>query len=66
MRRLIVILIVLITFFVANLILFNFSQDYKFFVKKLKNPNEVVYVKDKELLDEVDNTNKKISINTNT
>lgn len=64
MRRLIVVLVTLIIFFITNLILFNFSEDYKFFIKKLKNPDSVIYVKDSELLDEIDNKKGKNIINS--
>ena len=55
MRKLIIILIVFVIFFIINLILFSFSDDYKFFIKKVKDPEKVVYVEkdDKALIDEI-------------
>ena len=72
MRKLIIILIVFVIFFIINLILFNFSDDYKFFVKKVKDPEKVVYVEkdDKSLIDEITKDQKeiktwtKVTINT--
>lgn len=68
MRKLIIILIVFVIFFITNLILFNFSDDYKFFVKKVKDPEKVVYVEkdDKSLIDEITKDQKEIKTWTKT
>lgn len=53
MRKSIVILIVFIIFFIVNLVFFNFSDNYKFFIKKLKFSDQTVYIDDKKLSDEI-------------
>lgn len=68
MRKLIIILIVFVVFFITNLVLFNFSDDYKFFIKKVKDPEKVVYVEkdDKILVDEITKDKREIKTWTKT
>jgi len=68
MRKLIIILIVFVIFFITNLVLFNFSDDYKFFIKKVKDPEKVVYVEkdDKILIDEITKDQNEIKTWTRT
>jgi len=53
---------VFVVFFITNLVLFNFSDDYKFFIKKVKDPEKVVYVEkdDKILVDEITKDKREI------
>jgi len=57
----------LISIFIVNLIFYFISDDYKFFLKKIKNTDDVVYLEKKEYTDKIDNevlTGSEI-INTN-
>ena len=55
MRKIIIFIIFLISIFIVNLIFYFISDDYKFFLKKIKNPNDIVYVKNKVFDDTLDN-----------
>jgi len=55
------IIIIVFGIFILNLILYSFSKDYRFFIKKIKNNNEVIYIEWKQINDKVNNSiNKKI------
>jgi len=56
MRRIIIFIIFLIAIFIVNLIFYFLSSDYRFFLKKIKNPDEIVYLEDKVYDDTLDNT----------
>ena len=46
------ILIFLIIIFIVNIIFYYANEDYKFFIKKIKNPERIVYTEEKEITDE--------------
>ncbi len=54
MRKIILFIIFLISIFIVNLIFYFLSDDYKFFLKKIKNPEEIVYLDDKVYDDSID------------
>jgi len=60
----------LIIIFTLNIILYYSSEDYKFFIKKLKKSNEVIYTKeDVNISDNIDENNlksKKITLKEST
>ncbi len=51
MRKLIIFLIFLVFIFLINYVFYIVSEDYRFFIKKIKDPEDVVYV-DKEVIDD--------------
>lgn len=53
MRKIIGFIIFLIIIFVVNLVFYFLSDDYRFFLKKIKDTNQVVYLEDKVINDEV-------------
>lgn len=53
MRKLIIFLIFLISIFIVNVIFYFLSDDYRFFLKKIKTPNEVVYLEEKKYDDNI-------------
>jgi len=61
MRKIISFIIFLIVIFITNLVFYTLSDDYKFFLKKIKWKEEVVYLEDKkyddslEYMDSIDN-----------
>jgi len=55
MRKIIIFIIFLISIFIVNLIFYFVSDDYRFFLKKIKSPDEVVYLEDKVFDDTLDN-----------
>lgn len=55
MRKIIIFIIFLISIFIVNLIFYFISDDYKFFLKKIKNPDDIVYIDDKVFDDTLDN-----------
>jgi uncharacterized protein (UPF0333 family) len=59
MRKLIIFLIFLIIIFVLNVIFYFLSNDYRFFLKKIKSPNEVVYLEEKKYNDDIIDDNIK-------
>jgi len=63
MRKTITAIIFLIIIFVVNLIFYYLSDDYKFFLRKIKNTNDVVYLEEKVINDDeinnIDLENKK-------
>lgn len=52
MRNTILFIVFLIVVFLVNLVFYYISEDYQFFLKKLKNPNEVVYIDEKNINDD--------------
>lgn len=46
MRRLIVFLVFLVFLFLVNVTFYFLSEDYEFFLKKIKNDDEIVYMDD--------------------
>lgn len=54
MRKLIIIIIFLITIFTVNLIFYFLSEDYRFFLKKIKNWDNVVYLEEKKYNDSLE------------
>jgi len=44
MRRIILFLAFLVFLFLVNIIFYFLSEDYQFFLKKIKNNNEIVYI----------------------
>ncbi len=48
MKKLIIITIFLISIFIVNLTFYFLSEDYRFFLKKIKNKDEVVYLEEKK------------------
>lgn len=59
MRKLIIFLIFLIIIFVLNVIFYFLSTDYRFFLKKIKSPNEVIYLEEKKYNDDIIDDNIK-------
>lgn len=55
MRKIIIFIIFLISIFIVNLIFYFISDDYRFFLKKIKDTDEVVYLEEKTYNDELDN-----------
>lgn len=55
MRKLIIMIIFLIIIFVVNLIFYFLSDDYRFFLKKFKNKEEIVYLEEKQYDDVLEN-----------
>lgn len=53
MRRIIVFLVFLVFLFLVNVIFYFVSDDYKFFLKKIKNNDEIVYIDDTEIHDSI-------------
>lgn len=53
MRKWIITIIFLIIIFVINLIFYFLSEDYRFFLRKIKDPNEIVYLEEKEYDDKI-------------
>lgn len=66
MRRIILFLAFLVFLFLVNIIFYFLSEDYQFFLKKIKNNNEIVYIDWSEVNDSLrDNfieTNSDITI----
>ncbi len=52
MRKIIIFIIFLISIFIINLIFYFISDDYRFFIKKIKNTDDIVYLEDKQYNDE--------------
>ena len=46
MMKIVFILFFLIFTFILNIFLYFYSEDYKFFIKKIKYSDDIVYVKD--------------------
>lgn len=44
MRRIILFLVFLVFLFLVNIIFYFLSEDYQFFLKKIKNNNEIIYI----------------------
>lgn len=55
MRRIIVFLVFLVFLFLVNVTFYFLSEDYKFFLKKMKNSDEIVYIDDHEVNDSIRN-----------
>lgn len=55
MRKIIIFIIFLISIFIVNLIFYFISDDYRFFIKKIKNPDRVVYLEEKNYDDNIEN-----------
>jgi len=55
MRKIIIFIIFLISIFIVNLIFYFISDDYRFFLKKIKNTDKIVYLEKKEYNDKIDN-----------
>jgi hypothetical protein len=55
MRRLIVFLVFLVFLFLVNVTFYFLSEDYEFFLKKLKNDDEIVYMDDIVIDDSIRN-----------
>lgn len=55
MRKLIILIIFLIIIFLVNLIFYTISDDYKFFLKKIKDNDQVVYTKQEKIDDNLIN-----------
>lgn len=55
MRRIIVFLVFLVFLFLVNVTFYFLSEDYKFFLKKIKNNDEIVYIDDHEINDSIRN-----------
>jgi len=47
------IIFIIFVIFVLNIILYSFSKDYRFFIKKIKNNDEVVYIEGKQINDKI-------------
>lgn len=67
MRKLIYIIIFLIVIFIVNLIFYSVSEDYRFFLKKMKDSEQVVYLEEKKYddiikVDEIDETEEEEDI----
>jgi hypothetical protein len=60
MRKIIGFIIFLIIIFIVNLVFYFLSDDYRFFLKKIKDTNQIVYLEDKVIND---NDNDKVTIN---
>jgi hypothetical protein len=52
MRKIIIFIIFLISIFIINLIFYFISDDYRFFIKKIKNTDNIVYLEDNQYNDE--------------
>ncbi len=46
---------ILITIFLLNLWFYYFNEDYRFFIKKMKNSDDVIYIDDNLKIDDEDN-----------
>jgi len=57
MRKIIIFIIFLISIFIVNLIFYFISDDYRFFIKKIKNPDSVVYIEEKNYDDNIEKEN---------
>ena len=55
MRRLIVFLVFLVILFLVNVTFYFLSEDYEFFLKKIKNDDEIVYIDDDIIDDSIRN-----------
>ena len=55
MRRLIVFLVFLVFLFLVNVTFYFLSEDYEFFLKKIKNDDEIVYMDDMIIDDSIRN-----------
>jgi hypothetical protein len=62
MRRIIVFLVFLVFLFLVNVIFYFVSDDYKFFLKKIKNNDEIVYIDDTEIHDSIRNQFQDLNI----
>ena len=51
MRKIIIFIIFLIIIFVTNLSFYFLSEDYRFFLKKIKDTDQIVYLEDKVIND---------------
>jgi hypothetical protein len=54
MRKIIGFIIFLIIIFVVNLVFYFLSDDYRFFLKKIKDTDQVVYLEEKIINDTVE------------
>ena len=54
MRKIIAFIIFLISIFVINLIFYFVSDDYRFFLKKIKDTDEIVYLEEKTYNDSLE------------
>lgn len=52
MKLIVYLLLFIYTVFAFNIVLFELNDDYKFFIKKLKNNGEVVYVEKDKITDQ--------------
>ncbi|MFK7779676.1 MAG: hypothetical protein QM490_00885 [Candidatus Gracilibacteria bacterium] len=52
MRKTIGFVIFLIIIFIVNLVFYFLSEDYRFFLKKIKDTDQTVYLEEKEITDE--------------
>ena len=54
MRKIIIFIIFLIIIFIVNISFYFLSEDYRFFLKKIKDTNEIVYLDDKNINDDLE------------
>ena len=54
MRKIIIFIIFLIIIFIVNISFYFLSEDYRFFLKKIKDTNEIVYLEDKNINDDLE------------
>lgn len=54
MRKIILFIIFLIIIFVVNLFFYFLSEDYRFFLKKIKDTDQIVYLEEKNVSDELE------------
>lgn len=54
MRKLIILIIFFIIIFVINIIFYSLSEDYRFFLKKIKDRDEIVYLDEKNYDDNLE------------
>ena len=67
MRKIIIFIIFLISTFIINLIFYFISDDYRFFLKKIKNTDNIIYLDEKKYDDVIEDkilNNAKL-VNTN-
>ncbi len=53
MRKIIIFIVFLIIIFIINLIFYSLSEEYRFFLKKIKNSWDVVYLENKNIDDTI-------------
>ena len=56
------IIVFIIMIFIVNIVFYYISDDYRFFVKKIKNSDKVVYTHEKNINDKIIESKKESDI----